>query len=92
MRAGEIEANLVKLNEVFRLPQVPELIARKACGPERATLDDADVAFHERECQRLKADLEQAARDSSLPEAPTARAALHDLLVRLRLRETIAGS
>jgi predicted nucleotidyltransferase len=85
MRTGEVEANLAKLNEVFRLPQIPELIARKTAGPERSTLEDADVSFHERECQRLRAGLEQAAAESRLPEAPTARAALHDLLVRLRL-------
>jgi len=48
-------------------------------------LDDVDVSFHERECERLRSELEQAAGESRLPEAPTARAALHDLLVRLRL-------
>src|SRR5262245_30142544 len=87
MRAGEVEANLVKLNDVFRLPQLPELVARKTAGAERSTLDDADVSFHERECSRLREQLEEAAAASSLPEAATARPALHDLLIRLRLRE-----
>src|SRR5437660_1526520 len=58
MRSAEVEANLVKLNDVFRLPQLPELVARKTAGAERSTLDDADVAFHERECQRLREQLE----------------------------------
>jgi len=91
MRAGEVEANLVKLNDVFRLPQLPDLVARKAAGAERSALDDDDVSFHERECERLRQELEQAAAKSSLPEAPTARAALHDLLIRLRLREAAAS-
>jgi predicted nucleotidyltransferase len=85
MRTGEVEANLVRLNEVFRLPHVPELIARKVAGPEHSGLDKDDVAFHLREYERLQVELEDSARVSSLPEAPTARAALHDLLVRLRL-------
>ena len=35
MRTGEIEANLVTLNEDFQLPDGPELIARKLEGPEK---------------------------------------------------------
>src|SRR5439155_14522668 len=34
MRTGEVEANLLHLNEDFRLPYVPELVARKLAGPE----------------------------------------------------------
>ena len=33
-------------------------------------LTAADLAFHEKEYQRLTAELEQAGQDSSLPEAP----------------------
>src|SRR3954453_1322956 len=33
MRSGEIEANLVKLNETFKLPHVPDLVARKLSAP-----------------------------------------------------------
>src|SRR5688572_5797824 len=42
MRTGEVEANLVALNEGFRLPYVPELVARKTGGAEQSVLDDAD--------------------------------------------------
>jgi uncharacterized protein len=85
MRTGEIEANLVKLNESARLSHVDDLIARKLAGPEASVLDDADVAFHRGEFDRLKQALEQAHQDSSLPEAPISRPALNDLLVRLRM-------
>jgi uncharacterized protein len=85
MRTGEVEANLVRLNDVFRLPQVPDLVARKVAGSEQSVLDDANLSFHEHEYQRLQAELEESARQSSLPEAPAARATLHHLLVRLRL-------
>ena len=74
-----------RTNELFRLPYLPELIARKLAGPEHCTLDAADVAFHRRESERLRATLEQAHRHSNLLEAPTARAALDDLLIRVRL-------
>src|SRR5258705_1369919 len=60
MRTGEIEANLVRLNEQFRLPYVPELIARKTSGVEKSTIDDADLAFHDAEFDRLTAVLEEA--------------------------------
>src|ERR1700723_158070 len=33
MRTGEVEANLVKLNERYPLPYMPELVARKLAGP-----------------------------------------------------------
>jgi hypothetical protein len=41
--------------------------------------------LHQREYERLRVDLEQAYQESKLPEAPRGAAALHDLLVRLRL-------
>jgi predicted nucleotidyltransferase len=85
MRTGNIEANLVRLNEEARLAQLPELIARKLAGPEKATLDDADVVFHEAEVARLRRTLEEAGSASQLAEEPTAREALHDLLLRVRL-------
>jgi hypothetical protein len=87
MRTGEIEANLLTLNETFGLPFIDELVARKLSGPEQSALDDADIAFHTAEYERLRALLQQAHEASSLPEMPGegARAALDDLLVRVRL-------
>jgi predicted nucleotidyltransferase len=84
MRTGEVQANLLTLNQTFKLPYVPELVARKLSGGEHGALDDADVSFHRREYERLRAELESAQAASALPEAPTARAALNDLLLRLR--------
>jgi uncharacterized protein len=86
MRTGEVEANLVRLNEVFRLPYIPELIERKIHGAEKSRLEDADVRFHLSECHRLRAELERAQAESSLPEMPQGAKALHDLLVRLRMK------
>ncbi len=85
MRTGEVEANLVQLNEAARLPYIDDLIARKLSGPEKGTLDEADMALHEREYARLVAELETAAEQSSLPERPSAWEGLNELLVRLRL-------
>jgi predicted nucleotidyltransferase len=85
MRTGEVEANLRTLNEEFKLPYLPDLIERKLQGPERSTLDDADMNFYRGEYERLRALLEESYQSSTLPEAPSARAALDDLLVRLRL-------
>ncbi len=87
MRTGKIEANLVTLNEEFRLPYIPDLVARKSAGPEKSKLEDADVAFHESEYQRLRSELQVAHDASQLPELPSeeARVALNDLLLRVRL-------
>jgi predicted nucleotidyltransferase len=87
MRAGLIEANLLTLTGQYPLPQVPELVACKLAGPEASKLEDEDYAFHEREYQRLRAELQTAHEQSSLPEAPGPEtvAALDDLLVRVRL-------
>jgi predicted nucleotidyltransferase len=86
MRTGEVEASLVRLNEEARLAHVADLIARKLSGPERSALDVGDVEFHRREYERLVAELEAAHRASALPEGPSARPALHDLLMRMRMR------
>src|SRR5436853_7223552 len=62
MRTGEVEANLVRLNEEARLSHVADLVARKQAGPEASTLDEAGVAFHGREYERLRDELEEAHR------------------------------
>ena len=87
MRTGVVEANLVPLNEAFRLPYVADLVARKLAGPEKASLNDADVSFHQAEYERLRGELQAAHDASPLPEAPSdeTKSALNDLLVRIRL-------
>lgn len=86
MRTGEVEANLVRLNETFRNPDIPELIDRRLSGAEKSVLNDVDLAVHEREYARLRQELQEAMAVSRLPPEASARAPLSDLLVRLRLR------
>ncbi|WP_236696638.1 nucleotidyltransferase domain-containing protein [Rhodopirellula islandica] len=62
-----------------------QLIVRKQTGPEKGTLDAADLEFHAHEFERLVRQLEEAHVQSELPETPSARPALNDLLVRIRL-------
>jgi predicted nucleotidyltransferase len=88
MQTGEVQANLVTLNEAFRLPYIPELIDRKLSGVEHSTLTDVDLEFHRREFERLVQELEKAGEHSSLPEAPAGRDALNDLLIRVRWNRT----
>jgi hypothetical protein len=65
------------------------VVTRKPAGPEQARLEDAAVAFHESEYQRLRAVLRLAHEASRLPELPAdkARGALNELLVRVRLAQ-----
>jgi predicted nucleotidyltransferase len=88
MRTGRIEANLIALNEEFRLSCIPDLVARKTASREKSKLHDPDIGFHRSEYERLVALLETEAEQSRLPEQPTCREALHDLLVRLRLMQS----
>ena len=91
MLTGDVEANIVTLNEEFRLPYIADLVARKLAGPEQSVLNDADIAFHESEYQRLRGELQAAHEGSKLPELPSeaTRAALNDLLVRARLQSAV---
>ncbi len=85
MRTGEVEANLVRLNETARLSHVNGLIAQKTADREQSTLADNDFAFHEREYARLRGELEAAHQATALREnSGEAGRELDALLVRLR--------
>lgn len=92
MRTGQVEANLRKLNDAAKLPYLDDLIAKKLDGEEQARLDKADLDLHQREYNRLVAELKSASESSTLPERPTGRDALNDLLIRLRLASLDASS
>jgi len=87
MRTGEVQSNLGLLNESFKLAYIPDLMERKIGGTEKGRLEQVDIGFRQREYERLRAELEHAYQNSKLPEAPSGAAALHDLLVRIRLGE-----
>jgi predicted nucleotidyltransferase len=89
LRTGEVEANLVHLNEHFQLPWIPDLIHRKVTGTEKGTLEAADREFHTREYARLTAELEQAMATSKLPEHSSGGEQLNDLLIRIRLKTLV---
>jgi uncharacterized protein len=84
MRTGEVEANLLNLNETTKLPYIDELVERKLAGAEKCRLDAANIEFHEREYHRLVGKLEAAAETSTLPGLPTRRDAVNDSTYRLK--------
>jgi uncharacterized protein len=85
MRTGLVEASLISLNEEYRLSYIAELVERKVSGTEKGTLRTPEMNFHRGEYLRLAAQLEAVATESKLPESPTCREPLNDLLVRVRL-------
>lgn len=91
MRTGEVEANLVRLNDVYRLSQIPELIGRKVSGTEKGTLEHSDLGFHEREFERMRGELERAYEECRLPGAARGAEALNDLLIRLRMTQVTSS-
>lgn len=74
-----------RLDDEAKLPWIADLVARKTGTREQATLDDADIAFHEREVASLQEHLTQAAARSTLHDAPTTRSELEQLLIEARL-------
>jgi predicted nucleotidyltransferase len=85
MRTGEIEANINILNETFRLPFLPELIARKTSGIEKQTLSAEEHGFYDTQLEQLEQALKAAGEETTLPAETSARPAMSDLLVQLRL-------
>jgi predicted nucleotidyltransferase len=83
LRTGEVEANLLTLNECFRLDFLEDLVARKV-GGENISVGEIDWPFHEARLNELEAEMERAYRESTLPEDRDRRP-IHELLVRLRL-------
>ncbi|MBD1892292.1 nucleotidyltransferase domain-containing protein [Coleofasciculus sp. FACHB-SPT9] len=89
MQTGVIEANLVHLNDIFKLPYIPDLIERKLAGAEKSVLEDADIAFYRGEFNRLCGELEEASQSSHLPESPSIKDALNNLLILLRMASIV---
>ncbi|MFD4989952.1 DNA polymerase beta superfamily protein [Streptomyces sp. NPDC058374] len=81
MRAGEVQAHLPTLPEAPA--RLRGLIAAKA-EAEHGPADPALRITAEGETARLHAVLDEAEAASALPDAPSGRAALHDLVVRAR--------
>ncbi|MFZ6030428.1 MAG: DNA polymerase beta superfamily protein [Chloroflexota bacterium] len=86
MQTGEVQANLVTLNERFHLPYISELIERKSSGVERSALTGVDMDFHRGEFERLVTELKAAGENSTLPETSASQSALNDLLIRVRMK------
>ncbi|MFO0942937.1 MAG: nucleotidyltransferase domain-containing protein [Pirellulales bacterium] len=87
MQTGQIQANLIRLNEHFKLSWIEELIERKIAGVEKEKLDESTMPFHQRQYERLTKLLREAHECTHLPETATGKEALHDLLLRIRLAE-----
>jgi predicted nucleotidyltransferase len=83
LRTGEVEANLLRLNEHFGFGFLDELIARKV-GGENITVGGLDWPFHEARLAELEARLDQAFQESKLPEE-RGRKAVSEWLAKLRL-------
>ena len=87
MQTGEVEANLLTLNEEAKLGLIDELIASKQVAEKNAP-EDLDWDFHASELDRLEEELEHAFEVSRLPENRD-RDAVNELLVGLRLGEIV---
>ena len=84
MREAKIEANLVTLTELYPLPYIADLIARKQEGTEQEVLGRDEIAFYGEECTSLRTRLVAESDRTFLPESPSSGPALNDLLIRIR--------
>lgn len=85
LRTGVVEANLIFLNENFRLPWIPDLIASKTA--EKVTPAALDWPFHAQRLEELERELETAFTVSKLPEDRD-KLAVSEFLVDQRLRSS----
>jgi uncharacterized protein len=83
LRTGEVEANLLRLNEGFHLEFLDDLVARKVRA-ENTSADDLDWPFHAARLAELEGQLGQAFQKSKLPEDRD-RKPVHQFLVDARL-------
>ncbi len=86
MRTGEVNANLLACNEARDEPLtfLPALVGSKIEGTEKGALNVDDFDFHRAAVVNLLAELEAEALASRLPDEPTVKAELNDLLLRVR--------
>lgn len=86
MRTGQIEANILTLNDIAKLSYIPELVSRKVTGVEQESIADADLDFYRSEYQRLLSELEHSHQQSQLPDNSSAFDELNALLIRIRMK------
>ncbi|MFF4774149.1 DNA polymerase beta superfamily protein [Microtetraspora fusca] len=85
MRTGRVVADLTRLLP-YGPPYLPELVEAKRAAEHGALPGDGPGRERlARDVLGLTAALEEAREASALPDAPTAGAAVHDLVVRVRL-------
>jgi predicted nucleotidyltransferase len=85
MQTGTVEANLNVLNDKFHLPFITDMVEQKVRGSENESVSDANLEFYRSQYERLAILLQEEGERSPLPEKETAKEALDDLLVRVRL-------
>lgn len=88
LRTGELEANILKLNEYFGFEAIPELIALKQL--EWSALPEEKLKACWSEIERLEAELTRAYEESVLPENPSGLEELSAWLVKLRREQVLA--
>ncbi len=89
MRTGEVQANLVRLNESFQAAVHPRTDRAEGWRHrERTPGAGGPWSFINGSTNGCGPNLSRLIRSSKLPEAPSGAAALHELLVRIRLGKT----
>ncbi len=84
LRTGQVNANILELNEDFRLAFIPDLVARKKSGSEFGRLAPNEFEGLLSEAKELESQLEPAAESSVLPSEIGNYAELNAFLKRLR--------
>lgn len=85
MRTGQVEANILKLNEHFRLPYIEDLVRQKIAGYEKDELAAGHgMEYYTREYLKLEEMLKEASDRSALPKRPAVGEPLLSFVTRLR--------
>ena len=86
LRSGRIEADLTRLNELWRCPGLDSLMEQKRAEHGRTLLGEGLLQSHLVQLDKLELEMETAFQDSALPDEVTCWPALDDYLYRARLK------
>jgi hypothetical protein len=89
LRTGELEANILKLNEHFGFEAIPELIALKQL--EWSALPEEKLQACWGDIEGLEAEMTRAYEESLLPENPSGLQELSEWLVEIRKEQVRAA-
>jgi predicted nucleotidyltransferase len=89
MKTGQLQADLLELNQHYKLPYIADLVSRKINGKEKEQLVGSEFSVYAREYERLLNELDRAYEQTFLPPHPSVRDEINQFLIDIRKRYSV---